>query len=749
LSCKHCGKECADEFCCSGCEAVYHIHDEKLQQKEAVISNNTGYEDFVEEGDNAYSITLQVDGMHCAACIMLIENALNSQAGVKSARVNFSTKRLRIEWDDGDINSLVKIVNNLGYHVKPYDQDLLNNADSRQQKYLLRCLAVSGFAAGNIMLLSVTLWSSTQEIMGLATQNFMHWVSMMIALPAIIYSAQPFFKSAFSVLKMRHTNMDVPISLAVILASGMSVLETINHGEHTYFDSALMLVFFLLIGRYLDARAKDKARDVATQLLSMMAGSATVIEGGKQKLVAIKDLKEGMLVLVAMGENIPVDGEVIEGISEIDLSMITGETIPQEVASGSKIFGGTINIAAPIKMKVTKASEESLLSSIVKMMENAEQGQAKYVRLADKAAKLYTPIVHTLGLLAFLGWVLIGGMAWQAALMIAITVLIITCPCALGLAVPVVQVLASSKLMKHGILLKSGDALEKLANIDMVVFDKTGTLTIGKPKLIGSSYDKKAHKLAASMAAYSKHPLSQALADSYSGKTIQMDVKEVAAKGLQAGNIRLGKRSWCGDDKAPEDGNLEIWLSEKGKKPVRFIFTDELKSDAVEVISELKNKGLEPMILSGDRSVITKNIAEQIGIKRFKAEISPAEKYEEIESLKSSGKNVLMVGDGLNDAPALRTANVSMSPSTAIDITQNSADIVFQGNKLEPVSYAYEIAKKSSKLVKQNFALAVIYNIIAIPLAVAGYVTPLIAALAMSGSSIIVILNSFRLNAGK
>lgn len=725
-------------------------HEETRETNQPIESNLSGYAAFVQEEENGYSITLQVEGMHCAACMVLIENALSSENDVTNARVNFSTKRLTLEWNSEkeNIEGLVKIVEKLGYRLKPFDSDSLNNEDEKLQKHLLRCLAVAGFAAGNIMLFSLTVWSSEQEVMGMATQSFMHYLSMLIALPVIIYSGQPFFKSAYSVLKELHTNMDVPISLAIILATAISVLETINQGEHTYFDSALMLLFFLLIGRYLDARAKGKARNVATQLLSMLSGSATVIDNeGNKTLVAIKDLKEGMIVLVSVGENIPVDGEVIDGTSELDLSMITGETMPQLVKKDDAVFGGTTNISAPIKIKITKASEKSLLSEIIKMMEKAEQGQAKYVRLADKAASLYTPIVHTLGLATLIGWMLLG-LGWQDSLMIAVTVLIITCPCALGLAVPVVQVLASGKLMRSGILLKSGDALEKLARIDTAIFDKTGTLTLGKPTLEGE-YKKQDFQLAASLAIHSKHPLAKALVESYQGKIIDIKVKELTAKGLQSDKIKLGKRSWCGDKNATNDDKLEIWLAADKKEPVRFTFSDQLKSDAVETISELKKTNISTMMLSGDREMIAAKISQQTGIENFKAEISPIQKCEEIEALKKEGHHVLMVGDGLNDAPALRTANISMSPSTAIDIAQNSADIVFQGDGLGAVTYSYKVAKKTDRLVKQNFALAVIYNMIAIPLAVAGFVTPLIAALAMSGSSLIVILNSFRLNLEK
>lgn len=702
--------------------------------------------------DGSYELTCLVSGIHCASCIQLIENALISEPDVSEARVNMTTNRLRVVWrgDAERADQLAQKVIKLGYKLKPFDAAEDEKDVLPEEKFLLRCMAISGFAMGNIMLISVGLWTSSGESMGMATRDFFHWISALIALPTIIYAGQPFFRSAWSVLKTGHTNMDVPISIAITLASGMSLVETISHGEHVYFDSAVMLLFFLLIGRYLDERAKGKARETAKELLSMLSGSATVVSCcGKQSSVPIKGLREGMVVLVAMGDNIPADGVVVEGKSEIDKSLINGETLPEVIREGSYVFAGTNNISAPIKVKIAKASEDSLLSDIVRLMEKAEQGQAKYVRLADKAARLYTPVVHTLGLLTFLYWWQLGGLEWQPALMIAITVLIITCPCALGLAVPVVQVLASGKLMKRGILLKSGDALEKLAGITAAVFDKTGTLTLGKPSLDSGMLEAGMQE-AASLAAHSKHPLSKALKAAYDGELLPVqEVVEHPGKGLEgviAGeHVKLGSRNWCGDGAAENSHHLEIWLNVDGEPVTRFTFEDQIKTDAKSVLQKLKQSGLKLMLLSGDRAEAVQNVANELGLEDARASLTPPEKTAIIEEM-SKTERVLMIGDGLNDAPSLAAAHVSMSPSSAIDIAQNTADIVFQGDTLAPILTAWHVAKKAQQLVKENFALAVIYNLIAIPLAVMGHVTPLIAALAMSGSSLLVIGNSFRLN---
>jgi len=748
--CLYCNTPVSTEqkFCCSGCEEAYgNIEEAKSEAQE----QNPFFSVFaVQDSAGHYSLTLSIKNIHCAACVQRVERGLYEHEGVLSARVNMSTDRLTYSWkgakEYGDI--LANAVINLGYDLVPFGGSKKDHSND-QEKYLLRCLAVAGFAMGNLMMISIGLWSEESKLMGNATQDFLHWVSIVIALPAIMYAGRPFFYSAISILKKRHTNMDVPISLAIILASAMSVSETINHGEHIYFDSAVMLLFFLLIGRYLDVRAKGKAKESAQELLSKMQGTATVLKDGKQRVVPIRDLKEGMTILVSAGENVPVDGKVSWGISELDISLITGETIPKCVREDDRVFAGTVNISAPIRIVASKSSDTSLLGDIVKLMEQSEKSQAYFVRIADRAAQLYTPIVHFMGLMTFLGWWLFG-LAWQLALLNAITVLIITCPCALGLAVPVTQVLARGKLFKNGILLKSGDALEKLAGIDFVVLDKTGTLTTGLPTLLDGQYNNRQLQIAASLAANSKHPLSKAISNTYSKELVDIEkVKEFPGMGIQAfldgKEVKLGSRQWCGEDSITNIESLELWLNIDGEK-VCFNFIDSLRSDAKEVVGNMQEAGLVTALLSGDTKQVVNKVAKSIGISTYFSSLSPVDKCKYIDSMREKGKKVLMVGDGLNDAPSLSSASVSMSPSSAIDIAQNTADIVFQGEKLAPVYQSWRVALKANKLIKQNFTIAVLYNIIAIPLAVMGYVTPLIAAIAMSSSSLVVIGNSFRLN---
>lgn len=700
------------------------------------------------------SLYVLVDGLHCPSCVWLIESALMKQEGVEQARLNLSTRRLKISWHGAieKASEWLGLLKKMGYHAQPYDPASLHTLDQKEQKFLLRCLAVAGFASGNLMMFSVPLWAATRGEMGDATRTMLQWVCALIALPAICYAGLPFYRSAWKAVKEWRSNMDVPISVAIILATLMSVFETLTHGEHAYFDSAVMLLFFLLIGRYLDTRARGKARSAASDLLQMMAGSATVLRDGYAEVLPLSELQPEMIILVAAGEKISADGEVIHGSSEVDTSLITGETMPHAVRVGSMVYAGTVNMQTPLRVRVTGAGEQSLLAEIVRLMEHAEQAQAKYVSLADKVSRLYTPVVHVLAVTTFALWYWGLHASWQEALLISATVLIITCPCALGLAVPVVQVLASGRLLRQGILMKSGTALERLATIDTVMFDKTGTLTLGKPQLIlPHGLSESQHQLAASLARHSKHPLSKTLAQSYSDVLLEIEVQEVPGCGLQAlwhgKQIKLGKRSWCVRDMpVATDHALELWLAIEGSEPLRLTFEDAMRSDAEEQIKCLKHAGIHVGLISGDREATVKAVADQLGIMDYASQLTPVEKCEQLKQLQQQGKCILMVGDGLNDAPSLAVAAVSMSPASAMDITQNVADIVFQGDKLSPVFEAWRVAKFSQVLVKQNFILSIGYNIFAIPLAVAGYVTPLIASIAMSSSSILVILNAMRLS---
>ena len=724
-----------------------------------------GYTAYVRDlGDGRHALDCMVEGVHCGGCVNRIERVFQGTDDVEKARVNLSTRRLALVWSGAAerADALCGAVTALGYRLVPYDPSRLTDEDRREEKELLRAMAVAGFAAANVMLLSVSVWAGYFEDMGPATRSLLHWFSALVACPAIIYAGRPFFRSAWTALRHRRTNMDVPISLGVILAGAMSLHETIVGGIHTYFDSAVTLLFFLLVGRFLDRRARGRAHSAGTRLLALRASSVTVLrDDGTRIFRRPEDVATDERLLVGTGERIGVDGTILTGTTEIDTSLITGEAIPKASGPGDHVFAGTINGTAPITIEATGTGDDTLLAEIARLMEAAEQRRSRYVELADRVARHYAPVVHGLALATLVGWIAIMSVPWQTALLHAVAVLIITCPCALGLAVPVVQVVASDRLMRRGVLLKSASALERLAQIDHVVFDKTGTLTDGAPELVPvPAQHRAALNYAAGLAATSKHPLARALASAAPDAIVVEGVDEVPGMGLRVdtedGEVRLGSRAWCGvtnrnstgtDADSPE--GPELWYRAPGQEPVRFAFRERLRPDADEVVRWLRDRGIGIEILSGDRADSVALVANTLSVTDWRGGVTPSEKCARLEELSRSGRRVLMIGDGLNDAAALAAAHVSLSPSTAADISQTAADAVFQGASLRPVIETTAVADRAAGLVRQNFMLAFGYNVFTIPLAVAGLVTPLIAALAMSGSSIVVVCNALRLSRNK
>ena len=737
-----------------------HVDADSLEQNVVIAptapaQKNSDPTAFVKrDADGRSHLTMFIENVTCPACIQKIEYGLADVPALKEHRLNYSTKRLSTSWEaDGfDPREITQTLDGLGYRAIPYDPALLAEADTKRDESLLRAVAVSGFASANIMLLSVSIWAGhATNDMGPATRDLFHWVSALIALPVIAYAGRPFFSSALQALRHGGLNMDVPISLAILLAGGMSTVQTAMSADHAYFDAAVMLLFFLLIGRYLDQSMRTRTRSLATDLLALQATGATVIEpGGLRRSVRACDLRAGDRIAVMPGDSIPADGTIVLGQSDLDTALVSGESTPTAARAGTEVFAGTLNLTGPLEIEVTSAGEDTLLAEMVRLLEQVEGAKTKYTRLADKAARLYAPIVHVIAALTLAGWLAFGA-GWLDSLSIATAVLIITCPCALGLAVPAVQVVAASRLMKADVLVKSADGLERLADVDTVVFDKTGTLTEGRPELTNrNDLDHELLSVAAGLAQGSRHPLAKAVFQAASGVEPVGDITEHPGNGLEGvwrGTlVRMGRGGWIGVTQPAQDGCTDLWFQKGDETPVRFTFEDRLKADAAETITALKNLGLRVHMLSGDRPDVTARIAGLLGVDYWIGGASPVEKIQAIEALGADGRNVLMVGDGLNDAPALAAAAVSISPATGADISQTAADMILRGRTLGAIVEALQTARMARATVTQNFALAFGYNVLAVPLAVAGFVTPLIAALAMSGSSLLVTGNALVLN---
>jgi Cu2+-exporting ATPase len=767
--CLHCGEQFSfeGEFCCRGCQTAYELvknlglskfydHRKNLTSDTIKLAQSESAEfdfsNFISEEDGVNSLELLTGGVSCSSCIWLIESALNKQEEITSARLNLSTKRLKFSWkgDKSLGNKFAAIIMKMGYSLKPFDATILGKEFEDEQKDLLKKIVVSGFALVAVMMFADGLWVQSRAEIGAATQDILHWLLILIGVPAVIYSGSFFFVNALKGLRTGNANMDLPIASSLLVIIGLSFYQTIIGSEHIYLDSAVMLTFSLLVGRYFDHKSRYLAKSSALEMTEMLSGFATLITSSGNKIISTKELKQGDLVLIATGDKIPADATIIKGEAEFDTSMITGESLPKSYRVGDYVFAGSINLGQNIEVLIAKESKNSEAAKILELLEEAEKTKSGYSLLAEKATHAYIPLVYGAAAITFILWYFFLDGGLQNAIIYSACVLVVTCPCALGLAIPVVNVLAFSKMYKNGLLLKKGETLENLAKIDIAIFDKTGTLTEGNFTIKNlDEFTDEELKIAASLAIKSRHPISQAIAESYK-KPLYNDIKveEVKGNGLIANfkkqKIMLGKPIWCGEKySGKKSGNI---LCLKINKSVKFfILEDRLREDAKATISKIKSLGINTKILSGDILENVKKIAKNVGIDEYFAALLPEQKYKFIENLKASGKKVLMVGDGLNDAPAVALADVSISPGSAISITQNSADIIFKGKKLDPVLRAILISKRSIVLIRQNIFLSFLYNFIAIPYAMFGFLTPVWAAIAMSLSSIIVVLNSMRL----
>lgn len=686
-----------------------------------------------------------VPDIRCAGCIAKLEQGLVRDRRIAAARVNFTEKRVHLSCvPDAEMPDLIGAFTTLGFEAHPIG-DALGDADpaAADSRELLRAVAVSGFAMMNIMLLSVSVWSGASG----ATRDLFHWLSAMIALPTVAYAGRPFLRSAWRALRHRQTNMDVPISIGVLITTGLSLFETATSGPHAYFDGVVMLLFFLLCGRWLDSVMRDRARGGVTALLRNMGTGAMVLgDDGKSRWTDATALEPGMVMLVAAGERLAADGAVLRGTSRLDLSLLTGESAPQLVRVDDRVHAGTLNLDAPIEIRVSAVGGDTALADIARLMGEAAQGKSRYVRIADRAARLYAPAVHALALLAFIGWMMAGA-GWHHSLLIAVAVLIITCPCALGLAVPAAQIVAAGALMRVGVLIKDGSALERLAEIDRAMIDKTGTLTLGRPEARDlERLDPQLQSLALALAQASRHPLSEALTRGLQALDVARadvhSIRETPGFGVEAkwGDhiVTLGRPS------DPVEGDaLATQLSIDGVLAATIRFADRLRPDARAAMDALRADGIDVSILSGDRAAAVAPVARELAM-TAQTGMSPQDKLAAL-ARQSATHKVLMIGDGLNDGPALAAGHASMAPGSASDVGKNAADCIFLGDRLMPIVAALRMARRTQAIVRQNFALAIGYNVIAVPLAFLGYVTPLVAALAMSGSSLIVVGNAMRL----
>ncbi|MEO0496010.1 MAG: heavy metal translocating P-type ATPase [Pseudomonadota bacterium] len=682
-----------------------------------------------------------VPTMACGACIARIEPQIAALDGVVTARANLTLKRLVVRHDGSvDYQDIVAALREMAFEAYRID-DAVNHDDEHivRSKQLLRAVAVAGFGAANIMLLSVSSWSGADG----STRDLFHLISGLIAVPVVAYSGRPFFGSALRALSGGRLNMDVPISLAVLLAMGMSIFQTFMSKPDAYFDAAVMLLFFLLIGRYLDQLMRTRARSAVISLSEYAARDAIhICDDGRTQAIPVTDISVGMLVRILPGARVPVDCTVVRGTSDVDRAMVTGESEPVAVGHGAHLESGVLNLTGALDARADKLVDQSFLAEISRMLDAAEQGKGRFVGLADRAAQIYTPAVHLVALTAFIGWMVWSGGDWQLSLLVAIATLIITCPCALGLAVPVAHVIAASRMFRWGLLMRNGGALERLAEVDLAIFDKTGTLTGGQKTVTSMPPLKRELKDAfATLAAHSSHPAAMGIAAKLAPfePASLTEIVELPGHGMAA--------QWSGHTLGLVRGTAGTSFELDGHKLGEALFEETLRQDAAVTIEALEHLGVSSELLSGDAPDAVAKVAAQVGISTQLAARTPQQKVEYVQARcgDRDTKTVLMVGDGINDAPCLAAADVSIAPSSASDVGRQAADFVLGKPSLLAIGDAIWLARQTRKVVLQNFSIALAYNLIAVPLAVTGHVTPLIAAAAMSGSSLVVITNSLRL----
>jgi Cu2+-exporting ATPase len=768
-ACAHCGAPVAargGRFCCAGCEGAHALVaglglDAFYRRREAsaaggalrpaVDATATDFAPYArpEAGGAEHALDLMVSGLTCGACVWLVEQALAAEPDVLRARASLSARRLSVAWRGpaARANGLAAILARLGFRAAPWSPACLRATEDAEGRALLRALGVAAFGSMNVMLASVAVWAGSD--MGEHTRSLLHWLAALVALPVVAYAGLPFYRSAWAGLRAGRMTMDAAVSVGVLASTAMSLSETLRNGPYTWFDGATALLALLLAGRVLERAARRRARQAVAELLALQSGTVTLLPpGGGARSVPAESVEPGARLLVAAGERVRLDGAA-EAETLLDTAATTGESLPRTFPAGAALPAGAVNMGAPFAMRVSAPAADGSLAAMARLLERAEAARGRFVSLADRGARLYAPAAHLVAAGTFLGWWLWAGLPWQEALVPAVAALVITCPCGLAIAVPAVQAVAVGALFRRGVLVASPTALERLASADLAVLDKTGTMTEGRPELLpeGAARDPALMRAAASLARASRHPLAQALVRACPDAPPLADgVVEVAGAGVRRGLARLGSAAFCCVPPGPADAGMALWYRPApDAPPAAFRFADRLRAEAPAAVAALHRLGLSVELLSGDGAGAVAAAARAAGIADWRAGASPADKAARIEALRASGRLPLMVGDGLNDAGALALAHVSASPATGTDLAQAASDLVLQGEAgLAALPAAVAVARRAQRLARQNIAFSLSYNLVAVPCAVAGLATPLVAALVMASSSLAVILNALR-----
>ncbi|WML90204.1 heavy metal translocating P-type ATPase [Thiothrix lacustris] len=772
------------EMCCTGCQAVamaivdnnltdYYrfrteigdkpddLVPEALRQLQVYDAPELQKSFVRDTGGNICEASLILEGIVCAACVWLNEHHVKQLDGVLDFRINYSTHRATLKWDNERLllSTVLQAISEIGYHAHPFDPGRLESLQKKEKSAALRRIAVAGLGMMQVMMIAVSMYVGAVSDMETGMRDFLRWISLIMTTPVVFYSARVFFSSAWRDLRRGRFGMDVPVSLAIGIAFSASVWATLTGSGEVYFDSVSMFTFFLLTGRYLEMAARHKAGQVAEELVRLMPATATRLREGEQEVVPVSQLELGDHLLVKPGEVVPADGTVLEGTSSTNESLLTGESLPCHKQQGDSLVGGTLNIESPLTMQVEKVGDSTVLAAIIRLLERAQAEKPELARLAEKVASRFVPIILVIAVSVFAWW-------YQhepsQAFWIALSVLVVTCPCAFSLATPAALTAATGLLTSKGVLTTRGHALETLARINHIIFDKTGTLSHGHLEVVdiqvlGAMPKDFCEQVAAGLETASEHPVAHAIMRLSASPLRCSDLSSESGRGVkgvyQQKSYRIGTlafvRELTGSDVPPgilpSEGYSQVFLGSEDGWLAVISLADQLRAEAAEMVTMLQALGVEVTLLSGDSPHVVATVAKQLGITHALGGQLPDDKLAHLRDLQAQGKVVAMVGDGVNDAPVLAGAQVSIAMGSGSQLAQASADMVLLSENLQQLPFAIRTARRMQIIIKQNFLWTIVYNLIAIPLAATGLIAPWMAAIGMSASSLVVVLNALRL----
>lgn len=782
-----------EPMCCPGCQAVAQAivdagHTDFYRHR--THASNTGealVPEFIQQtrvydhpeiqktfvrdaGTHQREAALILEGIVCAACVWLNERHLSQLPGVLEVQINYATHRARIRWDDTRIrlSEILQAIHNIGYNAHPYDPAREQIAREQERRTQLKRIGIAGVLGMQIMMLSITLYIGDWSGMEAEFQRFFRWIGLLLTTPVLLYSGAPFLRGALRDLRNRSVGMDVPVSLGILVAFGGSVHATLTGRGEVYYDSVVMFIFFLLVSRYFELMARKRGAEIAENLSHALPAMATRLtmnaDGETQEVIPVTELQPGDRVLIKPGAAVPADGTIESGSSGVSEALLSGESTPLAKAPGDSLIGGSINMDSPLVMRVDRTGLDTVLAEITRLLERAQQEKPAITQLADRAAAGF--VVAVLLLAAGVGfyWWFHSPDHWLPVL---VAVLVVTCPCALSLATPTAVSAATGTLLARGLLTTGSARLETLARATHVVFDKTGTLTAGKPVIVSvecnsETGETRLLQIAAALEARSEHAAARAICERVKRNPLTAtDVTNHPGAGISG---RVLDRTWyIGNDAfiaahcaagssfgtAPADGTTKILLADEHKVHARISLRDELRPDARAAITALQQAGKQVILMSGDNPAAVQAVAGQLGIDHAHAGLKPADKLRMVQQLQEQGAVVVMVGDGINDAPVLGTSDVSIAMQGAAKISQASADMILLSDRLESLADGMRLAQRTLRVIRQNLAWAIGYNLIALPAAALGFVAPWMAAIGMSSSSLLVVLNALRLTRGR